>query len=194
MNGRLRNLALRLLGRPTFRVGRSSKFFSSARIINKGKSSDQIRVGDHCAVRGELFLFPGSGQISVGNWCFLGEQSRVWAQSSISIGNRVLISHSCNIFDCLTHPISAAARHAQFREIMSAGHPNSVDLSPKPVVIDDDVWLGCGVIVLRGVSIGRGAIIGAGSVVTQDVQPWCIAAGNPAKIIRAIPPEDSFRA
>jgi maltose O-acetyltransferase len=53
-----------------------------------------------------------------------------------------------------------------------------------PVTISDDVWIGMRVIILPGVTIGRGAIIGAGAVVTKDVPPYCVAVGNPARVVR----------
>ena len=53
-----------------------------------------------------------------------------------------------------------------------------------PIVIEDDVWIGARVIILKGVTIGKGSIIGAGSVVTKDVEPYSIVGGNPAKLIR----------
>lgn len=55
----------------------------------------------------------------------------------------------------------------------------------RPVVIMDDVWIGFGVIVLHGVTIGEGAIIGAGSLVTKDIPPYSIAVGSPCKVVRA---------
>jgi galactoside O-acetyltransferase len=57
----------------------------------------------------------------------------------------------------------------------------------KPVTISDRVWIGFNVIILKGVTIGEGAIVGAGSVVTKDVSPYTIVAGNPAQVIREIP-------
>lgn len=50
----------------------------------------------------------------------------------------------------------------------------------RPIVIEDDVWIGRRAIIMGGVTIGKGAVIGAGSVVTKDVPPYCVAAGNPA--------------
>ena len=60
----------------------------------------------------------------------------------------------------------------------------------KPIVIKDNVWIGGNVVILPGVTIGDGAVIGAGSVVTKDVDPMTIVAGNPAKVIRKITEED----
>lgn len=55
----------------------------------------------------------------------------------------------------------------------------------QPIIIEDDVWLGARVIILPGVRVGTGSVIGAGSVVTRDVVPYSIAAGNPARVIRS---------
>ena len=57
-------------------------------------------------------------------------------------------------------------------------------VASRPIVIEDDVWIGAGVTVLPGVRIGRGSVIGAASVVTKDVPPWTVAAGNPARVVR----------
>nr|WP_287744653.1 hypothetical protein [Microcystis sp. M169S2] len=61
-----------------------------------------------------------------------------------------------------------------------------LDIKSAPVVIEDHVWSGFNVAILKRVRIGKGAIIGAGSVVTQDVEPFTIVAGNPAKIIKRL--------
>nr|WP_276612123.1 DapH/DapD/GlmU-related protein [Kineococcus vitellinus] len=54
----------------------------------------------------------------------------------------------------------------------------------RPIVIEDDVWIGAGCIVLPGRRIGTGSIVGAGSVVVSDVPPWTVVAGNPARIVK----------
>jgi acetyltransferase-like isoleucine patch superfamily enzyme len=106
----------------------------------------------------------------------------------LSIGDRVLIGHNSSIFDCDTHPLNAAARHQQYVEIITKGQPTHIDLRDEGVTIDDDVWIGCNVVVLKGVTIGRGAVIGAGSIVTTDVPPYVLVAGNPARFIRDLTP------
>jgi acetyltransferase-like isoleucine patch superfamily enzyme len=54
----------------------------------------------------------------------------------------------------------------------------------KPIILEDDVWLGARVIVLKGVTIGQGAVIGAGSVVTRDIPPHSVAVGQPARVVK----------
>ena len=185
MNWRL--VLKRILGRPTCVCEKGVVFYSSARIANCAGRNDAITIGACSHIKGELLTFGHGGSIKIGNYCFVGEQSRIWSAKEITLGDRVLISHQVNIFDNLTHPVSANARHAQFKAIITSGQPNEIDLGERAVYIEDDVLIGCNVIILRGVHIGRGALIGAGSVVTRDVPPWSIVSGNPAKVIREIP-------
>ena len=153
-------------------------------------NSGHIQIDEHSVVESELFIFGHGGRINIGKWCYVGPDTRIWSAAHISIGDRVLISHGVNIFDSLTHPISPKLRHAQFREIAIKGHPKSIDLSEAPVVIEDDAWIGAGAMVLRGVRIGARSIVGAGSVVTRDIPPDSIVAGNPATAVRHLTPEE----
>ena len=161
---------------------------SMAKIINMRNLVEAISVGEGTHIKGDLVVFGHGGSIKIGRDCYVGESSRLWSALEITIGNRVLIAHGVNIFDNLTHPISADARHRHYLEIISTGFPRdpSYALDEKRIVIEDDVWIGASAIILPGVSIGEGAIVGAGSVVTKDVPSYTIVAGNPAKIIREI--------
>jgi acetyltransferase-like isoleucine patch superfamily enzyme len=163
--------------------------YAHARIINLQKK-DAVRIGAFTHIKGEIFTFGHGGTIQIGDYCYLGEGSRIWSAKRITIGHRVLISHNVSIFDSRTHPVSARHRHEQFKQIILSGHPKSLALHERTVVIADDVWIGCMSIVLAGVTIGEGAIVGAGSVVTKDVPPWTIVAGNPARVIREIPVDE----
>lgn len=99
-----------------------------------------------------------------------------------------MISHGVNIFDNQTHPLMPQARHNHFRSIMEGGHPRNIDLGDSAVSIQDDAWISAGAIILKGVTIGHGAVVGAGSVVTRDVPPLTVVAGNPARHVRMIEP------
>jgi acetyltransferase-like isoleucine patch superfamily enzyme len=160
--------------------------YPGAEIANPNKDKNAIRIGNNTHIKGQISVFGHGGEITIGENCFIGEFSKIWAAKYIEIGNRVLISHGTSIFDSLTHPVSARERHQQFMAISSTGHPKKINLSEAEVIIHDDVWVGAGAIILKGVTIGEGAIIGAGSVVTKDVLAWTVVAGNPAKLIREI--------
>ena len=162
----------------------------TATVHNIRKQRDAIRVGANSHLKGELLTFAHGGEISIGEYCYVGEQSHIWSAARISIGDRVLISHNVNIFDSLTHPVSPVERHRHFHQIITRGHPGQVDLEEAPVHIGHDAWIGCLAIVLRGVTIGEGAIVGAGSVVSKDVPPFTIVAGNPARVVRELDPDE----
>ena len=162
----------------------------TATVRNIRKQRNAIRVGAHTHLKGELLTFAHGGEIAIGEYCYVGEQSHIWSASHIRIGDRVLISHNVSIFDSLTHPVSAVQRHQHYRQIITSGHPSRIDLKEAPVCIGNDAWIGCLAIILRGVTIGEGAIVGAGSVVSQDVPPFTIVAGNPARVVRELGPDE----
>jgi acetyltransferase-like isoleucine patch superfamily enzyme len=183
-------LIQRLMGRATCELSQGSRLSSSARIRNISGDSKMISVGKHCHIQGELLVFAHGGRITIGDWCYVGEGTRIWSAASIVLGDRVLVSHSVNIFDNLTHPIKAADRHTQVEQIMTRGHPRELTLGEQPVTIQDDAWVGAGAFVLRGVTLGQGAIVAAGAIVTKDVPAFSIAAGNPAVIVRELSPDE----
>ena len=171
-------------------IGPKSFIYKTGKIVNLLRRVDAIEIGVYTHIRGEILTFRHGGKVTIGDYCYIGEQSRIWSALNITIGDRVMIAHNVNIFDNLTHPISPKARHEQYKSIIADGHPKQIDLSESAVVISNDVWIGCMSTILKGVTIGEGAIVGAGSVVTKDVPAWTIVAGNPARIIREIPPEE----
>jgi acetyltransferase-like isoleucine patch superfamily enzyme len=118
----------------------------------------------------------------------IGEDTRIHgscihAYVSITIGKKCLIAANCQIFDGNGHSLS-------FDDVDNRIHTAG---DSKPIVIEDCVWIGANAIILPGVTIGRGSVIGAGSVVTKDVPPMSIAAGNPARVLKTaadIGPQD----
>jgi acetyltransferase-like isoleucine patch superfamily enzyme len=105
--------------------------------------------------------------------------STISADTTVTIGNSVLIGTGCIISDTDAHPIKAEDR---------MDHTKTLS---KPIIIDDDVFIGARSIILKGVKIGKGSVVGAGSVVTKDVPPFCIVAGNPAKIVKYLKHEQT---
>ena len=105
----------------------------------------------------------------------IGDNSGIGAYSlvgTVKIGNNVMVGTHClflsrnHRYDDLSIPMCKQGFHED-----------------QPVVIEDDVWIGSNVIILPGVRVCHGSIIGAGAVVTKDVEPYSIMAGNPAKVI-----------
>ena len=114
----------------------------------------------------------------------------------IYLGDRNIINFGC-LFDGrhytikTGHDVSIGPEAA----ILTLGHdPQSPDFANKggDVVIGDRVWIAYRAIILPGVTIGEGAVVGAGAVVTKDVEPYTIVAGNPAKVINKRNPDLSY--
>lgn len=105
----------------------------------------------------------------------------------ITIGQRVVISYNVTIADADFHPFDPDLRKQD--AIANSPYGDRSQRPPfasRPVVIEDDVWIGIGVIILKGVRIGRGARVGAGAVVTRDVPPGATVVGNPAVVVEAL--------
>ena len=165
-------------------IGENSFFHVESKLHNLLNNKAKIQIGKFTHIRGELLLFAHGGEINIGDYCYIGEGTRIWSALKISIGNRVLIAHNVNIHDNISHPMNAELRHEHQKHIITKGHPTeNIDLKEKEVIINDDAWIGFNASILKGTTIGKGAVIGACSVVTKDVPDYAIVVGNPAKII-----------
>lgn len=108
--------------------------------------------------------------VTIGERCFIQQCCTFFGRGGITIGNDVFIGPKCNLIT-INHDPDPENRSATFG---------------RPIVIEDKVWIGINSTILPGVTIGYGAIVGAQSVVTKDVPPMTIVAGNPARIIKKI--------
>jgi acetyltransferase-like isoleucine patch superfamily enzyme len=115
-----------------------------------------------------------SAVIRVGDDCGLTGATLVAAER-VEIGNRVLLGANVTIVDTDFHPLNPEERKT-----------NPSNGKHLPVIIEDDVFIGMNSLVLKGVTIGRGSVVGAGSVVTRNIEPGVIVAGNPARVIRSL--------
>jgi acetyltransferase-like isoleucine patch superfamily enzyme len=151
------------------------------------KSNNQcvLKIGRDSQVHGSLFFERPNAEISIGEETFIGKSSLV-SSTGIHIGNHVLISWGVSIVDHNSHSLVYSER-AQDVLDWKQGKKDWQNVATKPVHIQNKAWIGFNTIILKGVTIHEGAIVGAGSVVTKDVAPWTIVAGNPAKLIREIP-------
>lgn len=137
-------------------------------------SSLASRVGDNVFIDRNVEIKNWQGlslgsNVSIHRWCYID------AIGGISIGDEVSIAHNCSIlsFDHDPAIVDVAIKYAPIKA--------------RRVVIEPDVWLGCGVRVLSGVVIGRRTVVAAGAVVTRDIQAYSLAGGIPARKIRSLP-------
>jgi maltose O-acetyltransferase len=114
----------------------------------------------------------------------------------VSIGAGTFVNYDCLMLDVAPVTIGSACQLATRVQLLTATHP--IDPEPRrigwesaePIVVGDNVWLGGGVIVCPGVTIGDDTVVGAGAVVTRDLPAGVVAAGVPARVIREIGDDD----
>ncbi len=115
---------------------------------------------------------------------------------NIEVGRNFYANFNCTILDVAKVIIGENCFMAPNVSIYTAGHPihpdsrNSLYEYGASVTIGDNVWIGGSTVIVPGVHIGSNVVIGAGSVVTRDIPDWCVAAGNPCRVIRPITEED----
>lgn len=158
--------------------------------IDKRASKSRIDIGSDGLIQGTLVTETDESQIRIGDNVFIGSGVIIDCAVSVTIADDVLIAHGCMLADSDNHSVRYSVRKRDLQEWKSGcKHDWSTTLS-KPITISKGAWIGANAIILKGVTIGEGAVIGAGSVVTRTVPPYTIAAGNPARVIREIPPDE----
>jgi acetyltransferase-like isoleucine patch superfamily enzyme len=132
---------------------------------------------------GVHFALGEEGRVSIGDYCYF-TNAVLLCELELRIGNYVVVGWNATIADTDFHPLAPAERIADAIACspLGKGRPRP-EIAKKPVVIEDDVWIGPNATVLTGVRIGAGAWIEAGSLVTHDVPPGSRMLGNPAQIV-----------
>lgn len=173
-----------------------------------GRRGSRLRVGPSARLCGRKNICIGN-DVCVGGYCRLSTSR---PSGSIHVGDRTFIHEFCIVKasggrvhigqDCSLNPhclilggevtIGKEVRIAAYTAIIAVQHNSDrldmpicrQGLTSKGITIADDVWIGVHATILDGVSVGRGAIVGAGAVVTEDVAPYAVVGGVPARLIR----------
>lgn len=137
------------------------------------------KIGENVGV-GVPFYCDHGKSIFIGDNVIIGMNCTFVDNAEIHIGNQVMIAPNVQIYTA-SHPILPQERLIDnWKEISSTYFRTFA----KPVIIEDNVWIGGGAIILPGVTIGKNSVIGAGSVVNKSIPANCVAVGNPCKVIK----------
>lgn len=154
---------------------------SSVSLID-GSTKINIVLGDRVWMWGHLVSQSG-GKISLGNYSKIGHGTSICAVESIIIGDYTAIADNVHIMDNNNHPVNP-----DYRKFMRINGDEESRLwkhsDHKAIIIGENCWIGRNVSILKGVTIGDNSVIAANSVVTKSIPANCIAAGNPAKVVK----------
>lgn len=164
-------------------LGRRASFNRFGLRMNPG---DRLVVGDDSQVSASLRTDRSPATIEIGARTSIGG-SLIVAAEKVMIGDDVLISWDVTIVDHDSHNLDFALRKDDAVQ-WHGGNKDWTHVKIAPVTICDKAWIGLGVTILKGVTIGEGAVVAARSVVTKSVPPWTLVAGNPARVLRQLPP------
>ncbi|MEO8842383.1 MAG: acyltransferase [Kofleriaceae bacterium] len=163
--------------------GAETRFHGAAQ---KRGADSRIEVGAGCLIDGILVTEAPRAIVRVGSNVSIGGRTLLAAVKSIVVEDDVLISYECIISDSDNHNLRYSLRKTDLRDWLAGRHDWS-KVETRPVRICKGAWIGARVIVTKGVTIGEGAVCGMGSVVTKDVAPYTVVAGNPARVIKELP-------
>ena len=139
------------------------------------------------------FIVGKKGRVEIGEFNILNGSTFI-CNKNIQVGSHCMFAWGSVITDSWIndHTLTTEQRRGMLR---SAAEDQLrlllADTTSKPVVIEDNVWVGFDAVILPGVTLGRGSIVGSKSVIAEDVPAYAIVAGNPAKIIRYLPSDDT---
>lgn len=135
----------------------------------------EIGSGFHAGVRVRLWA---KSQLKIGKNFYIGRDSQI--ECDAIIGDNVIIANKVGLVGRYDHHYQQIGIPIRLASQIRDPDYNWKGLN-QPIIIEDDVWIGYGSILLSGIKIGQGSIIAAGSIVTKDVEPFCIYAGVPAR-------------
>ncbi|MBA3341772.1 MAG: acyltransferase [Gemmatimonadaceae bacterium] len=142
-----------------------------------------LRVGRNVTIWRTSLAAEKNGIIEIGDHCYIANASLV-CSSRITIGSYVMIAGGVTIADSDFHPLGPAARVADSIALSPIGdRSRRPAIETRPVVIEDDVWIGYNATILKGVRIGAGAVVAPGAVVIRDVESGTLVGGNPARLL-----------
>jgi len=147
----------------------------------------QLRIGKGSIIEARIVYNRPGAVVIVGENTYIGE-SLLTSAEHIEFGNDILMAWGGAIVDHNSHSVRWSERRDDVR-MWYRGDKDWTHVARAPVRILDKAWIGFNAVILKGVTIGEGAVVAAGSVVTKDVPPFTIVAGNPAQVVRQLPQE-----
>lgn len=160
----------------------------------RSAAADAVRIGRGSSIYlGVMFDVGTQGRVSIGDFTLING-ARIICDAEVSIGDYCLISWNTVFMDTRRLPTAVADRRKELTATANR-EPRRIESSvtARPIRIGRNVWIGFDACVLPGVNIGEGSVVGARSVVVENVPPFTVVVGNPARVIRKLDPDANAR-
>jgi acetyltransferase-like isoleucine patch superfamily enzyme len=173
-------------------IGKDTVFLNNFNIVNS--SFNKVDIGEESIIGASIIFESTKGNVSIGNRVYIGD-STIICKSKITFENDILVAWGVTFYDHNSHSLNYKSRQKDIRQVLYdyKHHKGNYlvnkdwsDVESRPIVIKNNAWIGMHSVIMKGVTIGEGAIVAAGSVVTKDVPPFTVVAGNPARIVKQI--------
>ena len=158
--------------------------------IIKRKAGALIEIGDDCLIEGVCVTETVGARLSIGNNVYIGGGTVLDCVNNIVIEDDILMAGGTLVMDSDNHSIHYSDRKKDLADWKNDFNHDWSTTNTKNVILRKGCWIGAKCIILKGVEVGEGAVVAAGSVVTKNVEPYTVYAGNPAKFIKKIEKKD----
>lgn len=168
----------------------SSVFLKNFSIYNP--KQNKVIVGEDCLLAATV-IFEGTGcEVVIGNRVYIGS-SKIICRNRIVFEDNILISWGVTFYDHNSHSLDYLDRRRDITNVIEGYKNEKGDylknkdwstVKSAQIIIKSDSWIGMDALILKGVTVGEGAIVAARSVVSRDVPPFTVVAGNPAKVVK----------
>ena len=165
----------------------------SLRFMVEPENRLYFKVGERTMLSANVIFESREGYVEIGNRSYIGSATRIICRNRVSIGDDVTIAWGVTIYDHNSHSLNWGQRSKVVEQFYTTYGSSRcyeeldwTDVISAPITIGNKVWIGFDAVVLKGVNIGEGAIIAARSVVTRDVEPYTVVAGNPATVVKRL--------
>ncbi|MFH0233939.1 MULTISPECIES: DapH/DapD/GlmU-related protein [unclassified Vibrio] len=181
----------------------NSVFIGNSNILRKSfeisglsniENEKSVKIGNDNILGCRIIFESKTGEVSIGNRCFINSGTSIISIDSVIIGNYVTIAWGVTIYDHDSHSLDYMARRKDIEQQLSDTRAGKSFIANKcwssvkssSIKIGDDAWIGMNAVILKGVTIGERAVVAAGSIVTKDVPADSVVAGNPAKVVKRL--------
>jgi len=173
--------------------GKGTNFLPQFSLILKGKNNT-VKIGNDCLLGVRLIAEGSDAYFNFGNRVYIGK-SQIICRSGIEFEDDILVAWGVTFYDHDSHSLDFSLRQEDIIQQVADFKNNKKNyiknknwdvVNTKPIKVCKNSWIGMNAVILKGVTIGEGAIVGACAVVTKDVPPFTVVAGNPAVVVKKL--------